>query len=365
MRLALRAARRASGTVFPNPPVGAVVYRGERVLGRGSTQPPPGRHAEIVALDSARRRHGAAALRGASLAVTLEPCCHRGRTGPCTRAIRDAGISRVAIGHRDPHPKVSGGGVRALRRAGLRVTEDVLAENCREQHRGFISLQVRGRPFVALKLAATLDGRIATRAGESRWITGEAARARVQSLRARADAIGVGSVTARTDDPELAVRRGGRLLRRPVRVVFDSALRLPIRSRLVREQPERTWVLCTRRAPARRRDALENRGVRILTARAAAGHLDLAAALRELGRAGLTDLLIEGGGGLAGALLRAELVDELHWFAAPTLLGGDAVPVLSALHLKRLADRLDLDSTSLARVGRDFYVRGRLSPEIM
>ncbi len=251
-----------------------------------------------------------------------------------------------------------------MRRAGLTVVEDILASDCREQHRGFLSLQLRGRPFVALKLAATLDGRIATRTGESRWITASPARARVQTLRDRADAVAVGSATARADDPELAVRRGDRVVRRPVRVVFDSGLTLPRQSRMVREHPELTWVLATRSASAARRQALRACGVRVLTARARAGHLDLVAALETLGREGLSDLLVEGGGGLAGALLRANLVDELHWFVAPTVLGGDGVPVLSPLGITALRDRIDLRGPTLARVGGDFYVRGRLTPEI-
>ena len=358
MRLALRAARRANGRVFPNPAVGAVVYRGDKVLGRGFTQPPPGEHAEVVALRRASKQHGPAALRGASLAVTLEPCCHSGRTGPCTDLILEAGLAFVAVGHRDPHPKVSGGGLRRLRRAGLTVEESVLESACREQHRGFLSVQETGRPFVALKLAATLDGRIATRTGESRWITGEKARARVHSLRARADAVAVGSKTAKQDDPELSIRRGDRVLRRPVRVVFDSGLSLPPRNQLVKAFPETTWVLCGRRPPAAKRARLEGLGVKVLPSAKRSGHLDLPAALARLAEEGLTDLFVEGGGGLGAALLRAGCVDQLHWFLAPSLLGGDGRPVLAALGAVALDDRIDLEIDEVARVGRDLYVRG-------
>jgi diaminohydroxyphosphoribosylaminopyrimidine deaminase/5-amino-6-(5-phosphoribosylamino)uracil reductase len=218
MRLALGQARRAEGLAFPNPPVGAVVYRGDRILGRGYTRPAGGAHAEIVALESARRRHGRASLRGASLAVTLEPCCHQGRTPPCTTAVAEAGISRVVVGHPDPSRQVGGRGLRRLRARGLRVEVGVLEEACRYQHRGFLSCVERGRPWVALKLAASLDGRIATSRGESRWITGERSRAWVHALRARADAVMVGSGTVRADDPELTARREGRVVRRPIRV---------------------------------------------------------------------------------------------------------------------------------------------------
>lgn len=364
MRRALAAARRMSGRTWPNPTVGAVVVRGDRVLASGATQPPGGPHAEVVALEAARRRHGAAALRGATLAVTLEPCCFHGRTPPCTDAILAAGIAQVWIGAHDPDPRVDGRGVRILRAAGVAIRTEVLAGACEEQHRGFLSLVERGRPWLRLKLAASLDGRIATGRGESRWITGEAARAQVQRLRARSDAVGVGSRTARADDPELCARIGGRVVHRPVRVVFDSRLTLSPASRLVRApDPERTWVLAARSAPAARRRALERAGVRVLPVAARAGHLDLARALARLGREGLTTLLVEGGGELAAGLLRAGLVDELHWFAAPSWLGGDGAPALGPLGLRRLADRLTLAEPRVSRLGGDLYIRGMLRPK--
>jgi diaminohydroxyphosphoribosylaminopyrimidine deaminase/5-amino-6-(5-phosphoribosylamino)uracil reductase len=363
MRLALAQARRASGRTWPNPPVGAVVVRGDRVLGRGFTRPPGGPHAEVVALDAARRRHGAAALRGATLAVTLEPCCFHGRTPPCTDAVIASGVARVWIGERDPDPRVRGRGMRQLRAAGLALTTRVLDAACRAQHRGFTSAVERGRPHVALKLAATLDGRIATARGESRWITGAAARARVHALRARTDAIAVGSATARSDDPELVARgRGGRVLHRPVRVVVDAGLTLPPASRLARApDPERTWVLAAPNAAAARRRALERAGVRVLAVPRRGDHLDLGRALAVLGRAGLTTLLVEGGGRLAAGLLRAGLVDELHWFAAPSCLGGDARPALGALAIARLSARVALEAPEVSRLGDDLYIRGRVA----
>jgi len=364
MRLALAQARRASGRTWPNPPVGAVVVRGGRVLGRGYTRPPGGPHAEIVALADARRRHGAAALRGATLVVTLEPCCFTGRTPPCTEAIVAAGIARVVVGDRDVDPRACGRGYRRLRAAGVEVVTGVLEGACRAHHCGFASRVERGRPDVALKLAATLDGRIATRAGASRWITGEAARARVHALRARADAVAVGSGTARADDPELTARRGGRVVHRPVRVVFDSALTLPLASRLVRgPDPERTWVLASRGAPAGRRRALEAAGVRVFLVPRRGAHLDLGRALARLGREGLNTLLVEGGGGLAAALLRAGLVDELHWFAAPALLGGDARPAVGPLGIGALDARVALAAPQVSRLGADLYIRGRIARE--
>lgn len=361
MRRALVAARGASGRTHPNPSVGAAVFRGDRVLATGATRPPGGPHAEVVALRRALRRHGARAVRGADMAVTLEPCCFTGRTPPCTDAILAAGIARVWIGVRDPDARVHGRGVRLLRRGGVRTELGVLADACREQHRGFLSVWERGRPFVALKLAATLDGRIATAAGESRWITGEAARRAVQALRARSDAILVGRETALRDDPELVARRGARVVRRPVRVVLDSRLRLPASARMLAgPDPERTWVLARRDAPARRRTRLEAAGARVLAVAAGPGGLDPRRALEALAAQGVGEVLVEGGGAVAAALLGAGLVDEVHWFTAPSVLGGDAAPSVGALGLRRLAERIDLVEPSVRRLGPDLYIRGRV-----
>src|SRR5262245_61556380 len=277
MARALVRARRASGRSHPNPPVGALVLRGGRVLGEGETRPAGEPHAEIVALAAARRRHGARALRGATLVVTLEPCCHHGRTGPCTEAILAAGIRRVWVGQRDPNPRVAGGGLRRLRSGGVELQVGIREAECREQHRGFLSVQRRGRPWVSLKLAATLDGRIATARGESRWITGPAARAHVHWLRDAADAVMVGSGTARADDPELAVRRRGRRVRTPIRVLVDAGLRVPASARVFRDaEAPRTWLVTRRGHPRRQLARRTARGARVLLAPARGGHLDLA-----------------------------------------------------------------------------------------
>jgi len=362
MRLALACARRARGRTFPNPPVGAVVFRGERVLGRGGTRPVGGAHAEIVAIEAAIRRHGARAVRGASLAVTLEPCSHTGRTPPCADRVVGAGIARVWIGHRDPHPAVAGRGIVRLRRAGVRVEVGVLERECREQHRGFLCVLSAGRPFVALKLAATLDGRIATASGESRWISGSGAREVGHRLRRRADAIWIGSETALADDPELTARAGGRVVHRPVRLVADTRLRLAPGARMLRGAPGRTWVLCGPGAPRARRRALEAAGARVLELPCSGEHLDLRRALRRLGQEGLTEILVEGGGRLAAGLLRASLVDELHWFTAPVLIGADGRAALGALGVQTLAAAPRLADVLLRRVGADAHWVGRFAP---
>jgi len=360
MRLALALGRRGKGRTHPNPSVGAVVYRGNRTLGRGYTRPVGGPHAEAVAIRAAVRRFGARAVRGASMAVTLEPCCHVGRTGPCTQAIIEAGLRHVFIGHADPHREVSGRGVRLLRRGGVEVSVGVLEEECRLLNRGFLSVCERGRPFVSLKLASTLDGRIATASGESRWITGEASRVAVHRLRAHTDAILVGSETVLADDPEITARRNGRVVHRPVRVLLDSRLRVPVSARLFRSEASRTWVLCSSKASARKRRVLAAAGARVLDVRVRGRYLDLERALSLLGRSGLTEVLVEGGGRLAAALLREGLVDEVHWFTAPKLLGGDGRPALGPLEAGSLADALALENVRVRRVGSDVHVQGHV-----
>jgi diaminohydroxyphosphoribosylaminopyrimidine deaminase/5-amino-6-(5-phosphoribosylamino)uracil reductase len=330
-------------------------------------------------MDRASRRHGAAALRGATLAVTLEPCSFVGRTGACTEAIVAAGIGRVVAGCRDPHARVSGRGFARLRRAGIEVTTGVLDGECRARHRGFISVCERGRPFVTLKLAATLDGRIAVASGESRWITSEASRAAVHRLRLVHDAVMVGSATAIADDPELSARRGDRVLRWPVRVLVDGGLRVPARARLFAESPgpsgsgsrepdpgrsaagaHETWIVC--REGVRGIASARKRAARVFeTPQSASGHVDLVHAMQSLAKAGLTTILVEGGGRLAAALLQADLVDEVHWFLAPRLIGDDGRPALGAMGIRKLRDALRIDELEVRRCGNDLHLTGSVS----
>jgi len=363
MRHALVRAHRASGRTFPNPAVGAIVFRGDRILAGGATQPPGGPHAEVVALRAAIRKHGKNAVRGASMAVTLEPCCFTGRTGPCTEAILDAKIRKVVIGCRDPHARVRGRGIRKLRSANVEVVVGVREGPCREHHRGFFSLCQRGRPFVTLKLATSLDARIATAGGESRWITGSEARRFVHRLRASSDAVMVGSGTALADDPDLSARRGDRLIRRPIRLLVDSRLRLAPSARLYSGllpeteggQPEaQTWVLC--RKGARGARAIRATGAKLIEIPVVGPHIDLSAGLQALGSEGLTSVLVEGGGRLAASLLRAELVDAIHWIQAPILLGGDGIPALGSLGIDRLSEAVYLNEIARRKLGRDLHI---------
>ena len=345
----MRLAARSRGRTAPNPMVGAVIIAQGRRIASGTHTRAGAPHAEALALE----RAGPAA-RGATLYVTLEPCAHAGLTPPCIEVVLAAGLRRVVVGLRDPDPRTRGRSLARLRRAGVRVSLGVEADACRVQNRGFLSRVERGRPFTHLKLAASLDGRIATATGESRWITGPAARAYVHRLRNEVDAIAVGSRTVRVDDPELTARRGRRVLHRPLRIVVDSGLGTPPASRLIdARQPGRAWILTRRDAPTRRRARLERAGARVIPVAARGGQLDLRRAWQRLGALGVNELLVEGGAGLAAALLRAGLVDRLSLLLAPVLIGGDGRAVLEQLGVRKLRQALEPRSLQVRRLGRD------------
>lgn len=352
MRRAVALAERALGRTSPNPAVGAVVVRGGRVVGEGWTRPVGGPHAEVVAL----RRAGALA-RGATLYVTLEPCSHHGRTPPCADAVIAAGVGRVVVAVGDPNPLVRGRGLRALARAGVDVTTGVLADEAGEVSAWFRHWIVRRRPFVVLKLAASLDGRIATATGESRWISGPAARRWVHALRNRVDAVMVGSGTVLADDPALTCRmRGGR---DPVRVVVDGGLRTSPRARFLRQRSAAPTIVATtaRAAPARTR-ALVRAGAEVAVVPGRGPRVDLARLMQLLGERGMVSVLVEGGGELAAALLRARLVDRVAIVTAPILLGGDGRPMLGALGLRRLAGAPRLVGGRVVPLGPDLLHEG-------
>lgn len=320
MRRAIALARKGEGLTRPNPPVGAVLVRGGVLVGEGFHERAGGPHAEIVALRAAGER-----ARGATLYVTLEPCSTWGRTPPCTDAIIEAGIRRVVVGAVDPNPKHAGRGFRILKDAGIEVTEGLLREACEELIEPFAMLQSAGRPFVTLKLACSLDGRIADAGGRSRWITGEAARARVHELRRRVDGILVGFKTVLRDDPSLLpVPDEGR---KPYRIVLDPGGRLPLRRKIFCDEArEQTIAVISRSAPVAYRRALERRGVRFIEVAAPRGRLAVGRVMSELGRLGLLHVLCEGGGATAGTFFREGLIDEAWFFYAPLILGANAVP---------------------------------------
>jgi diaminohydroxyphosphoribosylaminopyrimidine deaminase/5-amino-6-(5-phosphoribosylamino)uracil reductase len=332
MRAALALARRGLGNTWPNPSVGCVIVNNGRVAGRAVTAPGGRPHAEPAALDAA----GPAAA-GATVYVTLEPCCHWGRTPPCTDALVAAKVARVVVATRDPDPRVDGAGIAKLRAAGIAVDEGVLRAEADEVAAGF-SLRVRhGRPLVTLKLASTLDGRIASRTGESRWITGEAARRAAHALRGRHDAVMVGVGTVLADDPELTCRLPGYRPQPVVRIIADSHLRTPLMATLVataRKAP--TWMLIRQGTDRDRRHAFSDAGVKLVEVAGSEAGIDTAAALGALAEAGLTRILVEGGAQLAASLLRADLVDRVAWFHAPAMMGGDAWPAVQAFGVERL-----------------------------
>ncbi len=357
MKAALGLARRGLGSVAPNPAVGCVLVREGRVVGRGWTQPGGRPHAEAEALGRAGK-----AARGATAYVSLEPCAHHGETPPCADALAGAGIARLVVAVEDRDPQVRGRGLARLRDAGAEVVCGVCEDEAAALNAGFFLRVGEGRPLIALKTATTLDGRIATRGGESRWITGEAARARAHGLRASHDAVMVGIGTALADDPMLDCRLPGLARRSPLRIVVDSRARLPLTSRLVKTAGEPpTWLVTLPGAAAKRRAAYDEAGVEVIEVEADGdGNLDLAAAARTLGDRGLTRVLVEGGGRLAAGLLRARLVDRLLWFRAPRLIGGDGLPAVVAFGVDALAEAPSYRRVSVAEVGDDLmetYVR--------
>lgn len=349
MRLALALGRRGQGQTGENPAVGCVIVKEGRVLGRGWTQPGGRPHSETVALAQA-----GAAARGATVYVTLEPCNHHGRTPPCAEALVAAGVARVVVALGDPDPRTDGGGIARLRDAGIAVETGLLSGPAELDHAGFLSRIRRGRPRLTLKLATTLDGRIATATGDSRWITGPAARAWVHGARARHDAVMVGAGTARADDPMLTVRGLGPV-RQPVRVVVSRRLDLPRDSALVRSLPEApVWLVHGPDAPEAARAHWTEAGARLISGEiGAGGQIDLAAAIRALAAGGINRVFCEGGGTLAAALLGADLVDDLALMTAGLALGAEGTPGVAAMGVAALSEAPRFALCEVRRVGDD------------
>jgi diaminohydroxyphosphoribosylaminopyrimidine deaminase/5-amino-6-(5-phosphoribosylamino)uracil reductase len=354
LRLACRLARQAAGRTSPNPQVGAVLVKRGRIVGRGYHRFAGGDHAEIAAL----KRAGAQA-RGASLYITLEPCSHQGRTPPCTGALIRAGIKEVVCGTRDPNPLVAGRGFRQLRRAGINVRVGVLGEECRSLIEGFAKFITRGLPLVTLKLAATLDGRIAAKGGDARWISGEKSRMAVHRLRNEVDAVivGVGTVTA--DDPQLTCRISGG--RNPRRVILDSRLRLPPSAKLLRlPDSEKTIIATGLNASLARVKALEARGVQVWRLPLRAGRIAWRPLLRKLATEEIVSVLIEGGSAVAASALKEKFVDNILFFYAPKILGGDGLPMIDTLGLRRVKQAIAVKDLRILPSSGDLLVAGRI-----
>ncbi len=364
MKQALRLAAKGRGTTSPNPMVGAILVKNGRIVGKGYHRRAGAPHAEILALQQAGSRS-----HGATLYVTLEPCSHTGkRTPPCVPAIITARPRRVVVAMRDPNPHVNGQGIRRLRQSGLTVDIGCLQEEAKHLNEAYVHWVKTGRPFVILKAAMTLDGKIATASGESKWITGAKARLHVHRLRSQVDGIMVGIGTVLKDDPQLTARLPEKdhltTLRQPVRIVLDTRLRIPLSAHLLEHLKKRPTIIATTSdAPTRKMEKLRARGAGIFLLPKQGGHVSLQACLQRLGQMGVTSVLVEGGSEVNASLLRGGLVNRVMLYVASSLLGGqDAKGLLGGPSPKHLTERLALSDVKIQRVGEDFLITGNLSP---
>lgn len=352
MRLALKLAEGGVGRTSPNPAVGAVIVKAGKVIGRGFHRRAGAPHAEVEALRAAGR-----AARGATLYVNLEPCSHYGRTPPCAEAVIAAKLKRVVVGMADPNPLVQGRGIERLRQAGVEVTVGVLKEACEQLNEDFCTFIIKGRPFVILKLAASLDGKIATAGGDARWISGEASRRFVHRLRDQVDAVLVGAETVRKDNPRLTCRvRGGR---DPLRVILDGRLRITPQAQVI-TQPSgaRTLVVTAVKKPNRKVHLLERYGAEVLSLPGPGGKVAFSRLLRELGKRGIKSVMVEGGAEVAAAALQAGVVDKVFFFYAPKLLGGDGKGMIGSLGITRVARAIKVHKIEVKRLGEDVVIGG-------
>lgn len=364
MRIALRLARQGYGTTSPNPSVGAVLVKGGKIIGRGRTAPAGGPHAEIAALRDAQQRGGNP--RGATLYVTLEPCCTHGRTPPCTEAIKAAGIRRIVVGATDPNPQHAGKGFQILKRAGIKVITGVLADECSRQNEPFNHWIVTRTPFVTVKAAMTLDGKIATASGESKWITGEQARAYGMKLRLGSDAILVGVNTILADDPSLTWRpvlspKPKVQSHRLRRIVLDSLARTPLTAKVVSDEyAGLTTVVVGRTAPPKRIAALASR-VTVLVAPVQRGRIALPWLLQKLGSDNVTSLLVEGGGEVNGSFLFGGFAQRVVFFYAPKILGGrDSRKGVAGEGARSLRAVRQLRAVEWRKLGADLLLTARV-----
>ena len=359
MRRALELAQRAKGKTSPNPMVGALVVKGNRIAGEGYHHRAGAAHAEIEALSRAGQR-----AQGSTLYVTLEPCAHYGRTPPCCDAIITAGISRVVIGARDPNPLTNGRSMAKLRKAGIRTAIGVLASEVEGINAPFNKTMRLGLPMVVAKVGQSLDGKIATQSGESRWITSKTARRLSHGLRSSVDAIIVGITTICQDDPRLTVRgvrTAHKRSNRPVRVIVDSTLRIPLTARCLSKKAPGMCMVATTSRDTARRETLRRRGAEVLVFRSRKGRVPLRLLCRELASRGLQSVLIEGGGEVLASAFEERIVDRIMWMIAPTLIGGrDAPGSVGGKGISRLASAVKLTDVTLRRLGPDICVEARV-----
>ncbi len=357
MERALRLAARGIGRTRPNPVVGCVIVADGKVVGRGFHMRAGEPHAEVFALEDAGEK-----ARGATAYVTLEPCSHTGRTPPCAEALIAAGVKRVVAAMTDPNPKVAGRGMKMLQEAGIETEVGVLEEKARMYNRPFVTWITKGRPMLTLKLAASLDGKTATRSGESQWITGVDSRMRVQSMRDRHDVVMVGIGTVLADNPRLNCRLPGG--RDPMRLVVDSNLRIPKSAAILNSSKSAPLIVATLHKSSKKRiRKLTDKGVTvILCEETAEGRVDLSDMMQKLGKMEITSVLSESGGILSDALLNAGVVDRLALFMAPKLIGGQKAPgLLQGLGIKHLAQAREIEDLKVTTVGRDLLLEGSVA----
>lgn len=356
MRRALQLAGKAVGRTSPNPMVGAVIVRNNRVIAGGYHQKAGEPHAEAIALQKAGK-----AARGATLYVTLEPCSHTNkRTPPCCPLIIEAGVKRVVVAMIDPNPQVSGDGIKRLRKAGIEVLPGVLGEEAKKLNEAFIKHVSAGTPFVTLKIAQTLDGKIATSSGESKWITGEDARREGHRLRNAHDAILVGINTVLKDDPSLTARIP--LGRDPIRVIVDSSLRTPVTARVLKQKSPAKTIIATVSKPDSRINALQKAGAEVILCRSSQGRVDLKDLMKKLGKKDIMSILIEGGSEINAAALKAGIVDKVVMFLAPMLMSGvDSICSIGGVCPPKLSSARRLSDVTVKFVGKDLMVEGYIT----
>ena len=352
MKQVLRLAEKGRGRTSPNPMVGAVLVKGGKIVGKGHHAKAGEAHAEIVALHQAGEK-----ARGSTLYINLEPCTHYGRTPPCAPRVIEAQVKRVVIGMKDPNPEVKGRGISNLRKAGIDVQTGVLEKECQKVNEAFCKYMVKKDPFVILKVASTLDGKIATRDGNSKWITGEASRRFVHRLRDHADGVLVGIGTILKDDPMLTTRiEGGR---DPYRIVLDSRLRIPERARIFDETPSTVIIATTERGSKEKMERLRERGVQVLIFDSKEGKVNLNACLKRLGAMGIMTLLVEGGTRVNGSFLDKGAVDKFYFFFSPKWIGDPEAPgIFGGNGVRDLRKVIKTREVRVRKIGDDFLLEG-------
>jgi diaminohydroxyphosphoribosylaminopyrimidine deaminase / 5-amino-6-(5-phosphoribosylamino)uracil reductase len=354
MRMACRLAEKAAGRTSPNPMVGAVLVRDGEIIGSGFHRFAGADHAEIVALKEANKK-----AHGATLYINLEPCNHQGRTPPCTRSLIAAGVKEVVVGMKDPNPLVSGKGLRSLARAGIKVRTGVLQEDCRALNEAFTKFITRRVPFVTLKLAASLDGKIAAASGDARWISCEESRATVHLLRNTYDAVLVGAGTVIIDNPQLTCRTAGG--RDPRRIILDARLRIPLNAEFLRQRgSDKNIIVTSTTSPAAKIRALENLGATVWRLPAREGAVRWLPLLKKLAKTGIASILIEGGATTAARALKEKMVDKVLLFYAPKLVGGDGRYMIGSLGVESIKQSVMLQNLKIQKSGTDLLVSGYL-----